>query len=88
MLSKATRDGSSCDTVGRATSRSADAVLDHVTRSSLVNVRGRIFESNPDMVQGRPEARALAHVLARYREPDSVRGAFELMITAVPFVFI
>jgi omega-6 fatty acid desaturase (delta-12 desaturase) len=40
------------------------------------------------VVQSRPEARALAHVLARYREPDSVRGVFELMITAVPFVII
>jgi acyl-lipid omega-6 desaturase (Delta-12 desaturase) len=40
------------------------------------------------MVQSRPEARALAHVLARYREPDDARGVFELMITAVPFVII
>lgn len=40
------------------------------------------------MVQGHPEARALAHALARYREPDTARGVFELMITAVPFVVI
>jgi acyl-lipid omega-6 desaturase (Delta-12 desaturase) len=49
---------------------------------------GRQLESNPNVVQSRPEARALAHVLARYREPDSARAAFELMITAVPFVVI
>jgi acyl-lipid omega-6 desaturase (Delta-12 desaturase) len=36
----------------------------------------------------RPEARALAQLLGRYREPDSVRGGFELAITAVPFVVI
>ncbi len=35
-----------------------------------------------------PEARALAQLLGRYREPDSVRGGFELAITAVPFVVI
>src|SRR5882757_4826356 len=66
----------------------ANSVLDHVTRRSLVNVPGRPFESSPDMVQSRPEARALAHVLARYREPDTARGVFELTITAVPFVII
>lgn len=31
------------------------------------------------------EARALAHLLGRYREPNSIRGGFELLITAVPF---
>ena len=36
----------------------------------------------------RPEARALAQLLGRYREPDSVRGGLELAITAVPFVVI
>jgi omega-6 fatty acid desaturase (delta-12 desaturase) len=73
---------------GQSIRQMAKAVLDQVTGSLLVNVPGHLFESNPDMVQSRPEARALAHVLARYREPDSVRGAFELMITAVPFVII
>jgi omega-6 fatty acid desaturase (delta-12 desaturase) len=34
------------------------------------------------------EIRALARLLARYREPNSARSAFELVITAVPFVFI
>jgi omega-6 fatty acid desaturase (delta-12 desaturase) len=40
------------------------------------------------MVQSPPETRALAYQLARYREPDSVRGVFELAITAVPFLVI
>jgi acyl-lipid omega-6 desaturase (Delta-12 desaturase) len=30
----------------------------------------------------------VAHLLARYREPNSARGVFELVITAVPFVVI
>jgi len=34
------------------------------------------------------EARTLAQLLARYREPDSTRGGFELAITAVPFLVI
>ena len=40
------------------------------------------------MVQSPPEARALAQLLAGYREPDSARGIFELVITAVPFLVI
>jgi len=40
------------------------------------------------MVHSPPETRALAHLLARYREPNSARGVFELLITAVPFVVI
>ena len=40
------------------------------------------------MVQSPPETRALARLLARYRKPDSARGVFELMITAVPFLGI
>jgi omega-6 fatty acid desaturase (delta-12 desaturase) len=35
-----------------------------------------------------PAARALAKLLSSYREPDSVRGGFELAVTAVPFVVI
>jgi acyl-lipid omega-6 desaturase (Delta-12 desaturase) len=35
-----------------------------------------------------PETRALTHLLARYREPNSARGLFELVITAVPFLVI
>jgi acyl-lipid omega-6 desaturase (Delta-12 desaturase) len=35
-----------------------------------------------------PEARALAQLLGRYREPDSVRGGLELAVTAVPLVVI
>jgi acyl-lipid omega-6 desaturase (Delta-12 desaturase) len=35
-----------------------------------------------------PETRALAHLLARYREPNNARGVFELAITAVPFLVI
>ena len=34
------------------------------------------------------EARTLAQLLGGYREPDSVRGSFELAITAVPFAAI
>jgi acyl-lipid omega-6 desaturase (Delta-12 desaturase) len=45
-------------------------------------------ESSLDMVQGPPETRALAQLLARYREPNSARSIFELMITAVPFFII
>ena len=32
--------------------------------------------------------RAFAQLLARYREPGSARGVFELVITAVPFLVI
>ena len=41
-----------------------------------------------DMVQYPPEARSLAALLARYRQPDDARGIFELVITAVPFSVI
>src|SRR5438876_10193292 len=41
-----------------------------------------------NMVLSPPEIRALAHLLARYREPNSARGVFELGITVVPFVVI
>jgi acyl-lipid omega-6 desaturase (Delta-12 desaturase) len=34
------------------------------------------------------DSRALAHILARYREPNCARGVLELVITAVPFVLI
>jgi len=44
--------------------------------------------SSLDMVQSPPEARALARLLDRYREPNSVRSVFELAITAVPFLAI
>src|SRR5271165_6101992 len=47
-----------------------------------------MFGSSVDMVQSPPETRALAQLLARYREPDSARGVFELVITAVPFLVI
>jgi omega-6 fatty acid desaturase (delta-12 desaturase) len=40
------------------------------------------------MTQRLPGIRALPQLLARYREPDSARGAFELLITAVPFLII
>ena len=40
------------------------------------------------MVQSPPETRALTQLLALYREPDSARGVFELVITAVSFVGI
>jgi omega-6 fatty acid desaturase (delta-12 desaturase) len=33
-------------------------------------------------------SRALAHALARYREPNSARGTLEIAITAVPFVLV
>jgi omega-6 fatty acid desaturase (delta-12 desaturase) len=45
-------------------------------------------ESSLDMVQGPPETRALAQLLARYRQPNNARGIFELMSTAVPFFVI
>ena len=48
----------------------------------------QMFESNRDMVQSPPETRALAQLLAGYREPDSARGIFELVITAVPLLVI
>jgi acyl-lipid omega-6 desaturase (Delta-12 desaturase) len=41
---------------------------------------------SPEMVRSPPEARALAQLLARYREPNNARGIFELLVTAVPFV--
>ncbi len=47
-----------------------------------------MFESSLDMIQSPPDTRALAQLLARYREPDSARGAVELVITAVPFVVV
>ena len=47
-----------------------------------------LFGSKPDMSQRLPEIRALPQLLARYREPDSARGVFELVITAVPFLVI
>jgi len=40
------------------------------------------------MTQNTPDIRALAQLLARYREPDSARGVLELVITAVPFLAI
>src|SRR5690349_13050715 len=40
------------------------------------------------MFESRPEARAVAQQLARYREPNNARGVFELMITAGPFFII
>ena len=40
------------------------------------------------MIESPPEARALVRLLARYREPNSARGAFELVVTAVPFLAI
>jgi omega-6 fatty acid desaturase (delta-12 desaturase) len=47
-----------------------------------------MFESSRDMVQSPPKSRALAQLLAGYRKPDSARGVFELMITAVPLLII
>jgi omega-6 fatty acid desaturase (delta-12 desaturase) len=41
-----------------------------------------------EMITSSPETRALTHLLARYREPNSGRGLFELVITAVPFLVI
>jgi len=40
------------------------------------------------MTQKMPEIRALAQLLACYREPDSARGVLELAITAVPLLAI
>src|SRR5579859_2687311 len=40
------------------------------------------------MVQSPTEIRALAQLLAGYREPESARGIFELVITAVQFLVI
>ena len=34
------------------------------------------------------EASTLAQLLGRFREPDNVRGGFDLAITAVPFAAI
>lgn len=39
-----------------------------------------------DDASGAPPARALAQVLARYREPSRLRSALEIVITAGPFV--
>ena len=50
-----------------------------------------MFESTLDMldmVRSPPETRALAQLLARYREPNSARGVFELVITAVPLLVL
>jgi acyl-lipid omega-6 desaturase (Delta-12 desaturase) len=47
-----------------------------------------MFERSRDMVQSPPETRALAQLLAGYREPDSARGIFELVITVVPLLII
>jgi hypothetical protein len=41
-----------------------------------------------EMIISSPETRALTHLLARYREPNSARGLFDLLITAVPFLVI
>src|SRR5829696_975544 len=46
-----------------------------------------MHERAPD-VHTTPDSRALAHILARYREPNCARGVLELVITAVPFVLI
>jgi omega-6 fatty acid desaturase (delta-12 desaturase) len=46
-----------------------------------------MHERAPD-VHTTPDPRALAHMLARYREPNCARGVLELVITAVPFVLI
>jgi acyl-lipid omega-6 desaturase (Delta-12 desaturase) len=40
------------------------------------------------MAYGPTEPRALAHLLARYRESNNARGVLELVITVVPFVII
>jgi acyl-lipid omega-6 desaturase (Delta-12 desaturase) len=40
------------------------------------------------MVLSSSEPRALAHLLANYRKPNSARGLFELVITAIPFLVI
>ena len=53
-----------------------------------VSTQTHMFESSLDMVQSPPDTRAFAQLLARYREPDSGRGALELVITAVPFLAI
>ena len=48
-----------------------------------------MFGSTLDMLdrfRSPPESRALAQLLARYREPSSARGAFELAITAAPLL--
>lgn len=47
-----------------------------------------MFKGSLDMVQDPTEIRALAQSLARYRQPNNLRGIFELMITAVPFLVI
>jgi hypothetical protein len=46
-----------------------------------------MHEGAPD-VHTTPDFCALAHILARYREPNCARGVLELVITAVPFVLI
>jgi omega-6 fatty acid desaturase (delta-12 desaturase) len=40
------------------------------------------------IVPAAPDSRALMRILAGYREPDGVRGALELAITAIPLVLI
>ena len=46
-----------------------------------------MYERAPN-VQALPDSRALAHILARYREPNDARSVRELVITAVPFSLI
>lgn len=60
-----------------------------VANGSLVDeLQAHGSESSLDMVQSLTESRALALLLARYRQPNSARGIFELTITAVPFFAI
>jgi acyl-lipid omega-6 desaturase (Delta-12 desaturase) len=47
-----------------------------------------VFESSPEVLKSRPEARVLVQQLALYREPNNARGVFELTITAGPFFII
>jgi len=46
-----------------------------------------MYERAPN-VHATPDSRALARILARYREPNCARGVLEIAITAVPFVLI
>jgi len=41
-----------------------------------------------DMIQSPPDARALAHLLTPYREANTARGVFELVVTVVPLLVI
>jgi omega-6 fatty acid desaturase (delta-12 desaturase) len=43
---------------------------------------------NREMALSSPETRALTDLLANYRNPNSARGLFELVITAIPFLAI